>query len=156
MNNLYKYFPHIIQDEPNSNIAICLRMILNYAGKDYNVDNIKKTIIDSTIAGISDVKKLCLDLNLTVDYKKMELEEFLSLLDRSIPILVTVPAWGKTSHYLIALYADIDYIYFSDPHTITRRVYIKHSDFKNKWMHSGNEGLIILNPSNYQPIVELK
>lgn len=156
MNNLYKYFPHIIQDEPNSNIATCLRMILNYAGKNYSVENIKETIKDFNISDISDVKKLCLDFNLTVDYKKMELEEFLLLLDKSIPILVTVPAWGKISHYLIALYADIDYIYFSDPHTITRRVYIKHSDFRTKWMHSGNEGLIILNPSNCQPIVELK
>lgn len=71
----------------------------------------------------------------------MTIEKLLHYLDRNIPVICAVQAWGdkrdyhklEDGHYVVAIGYNSENIYFEDPSMIASRGYLPYQEFMRRW-----------------------
>lgn len=82
-------------------------------------------------------------LDVTI-YTEMEIEALRKLLDRGVPVIVALQAWGDRGpddytdewddgHYVVAVGYDKERFYFMDPSTLGNYTYIPTGEFLTRW-----------------------
>ncbi|MBX9686235.1 MAG: C39 family peptidase [Candidatus Obscuribacterales bacterium] len=148
-----------------------LQSILAYNGQEIREDDLEKKLKSTYKMGtayqrIADyAEKAGLKVEI---HKNMTLAELKAALDKNIPVLILLQAWGtagkdyrqewEDGHYVVAVAYDEKNLFFMDPSTIGNYTYIPQSEFIERWHDTDykeklfNFGMYIWqDKTNYKP-----
>ena len=177
-------FPYVRQATNYSCGCASIQAVLYYYGIDIREDNLIKIFKDKSIvkSGIDpDVMKEALEKewHLTVDMRKMSIDEVKDCIDRDIPVILLIQAWRgedkatdevdyskdyKDGHYVVAIGYSDRHMIFEDPSILSNRGYLLFEDLESRWhgISHGNKvehlGLVIngktpvYNPDSFKKI----
>lgn len=147
-------FPNTRQSYDYSCGAGAVQAVMAYYGLDFResqlIDSLKTDKDDGTL--VKDIVKFLYSQGFSADVKEyMTKTELFSYIDKDIPVIVLIQAWGKEEdfsnnyrdswddgHFVVAIgYTDKDVI-FSDP-SMFNTGYIPISEFMERW-HDYDEG----------------
>jgi predicted double-glycine peptidase len=154
-----------------------LQSVLAYYGEDFREEYLSKKLkanfhdgtAYSEMANFSRKQGFHVDIN-----KKMSLADLKATIDKKLPVILCIQAWGdgpgtnnyrdewNDGHYVVAAGYDEENIYFMDPSTIGNYAYIPAKELLERWHDTDgkerlcNFGMIISrDKSNYTPDIAL-
>lgn len=132
--------------------AVALRAICLYFNvgpedeKDY-IEMLGSNSKDGT--WLESIIKHARELGLQVEYGKMSIAMLKNYLNRHIPVICSMQAWGQkkyyktaeSGHYTVACGYDDENIYFEDPSMDGgKRGYLKYKEFEERWHDRDGHG----------------
>lgn len=150
-----------------------LQSILAYYGEEYREEELSKKLKANPHDGTaySEIASFSRKLGFNVEInKKMSIAELKAAIDKQLPVLCCMQAWGDgpgtnnyrdewdDGHYVVAAGYDQENIYFMDPSTLGHYAYIPEKEFLERWHDTdgkerlANFGMIISKgKSGYAP-----
>jgi uncharacterized protein len=147
-------FPNTRQSFDYSCGAGAVQAVMAYYGKDFResqlIDLLQTDKDEGTL--IKDIVKFINSEGLSAEVKEnMTISELFSYIDKNIPVIVMIQAWGKEAdfvtnykdcwddgHFVVAIGYTRKEVFFSDP-ALYNTGYIPISEFSDRW-HDYDEG----------------
>ena len=120
--------------------------VLAYYGIEIGYDDIAKSVKATPADGVDhrNLIKFLKEKGLSVElHKGMLLSDLQSFIDKGIPVILVIQAWGKdpskyesvwdTGHYVVAIGYDEYNVYFMDPATLGNYTYIPRDELAKRW-----------------------
>jgi len=140
-------FPIVRQSTVYTCSCASVQACLCYYGLDYREGQIRRLMrIDRNTQEIHPRKivKALKDLGLKASYKKLTLNNLIKYIERGIPVIINLQAWGSdynkdnSGHYAVAIGYDSNRVIFSDPSSFYRD-YLSYTELEGRW-HDGDVG----------------
>lgn len=143
-------FPDVRQSTGSRCGIDCVQTVLEYYGEDHREDELisflrnGKSLMadDEDDAKVDNVIKFFRDeKGFSVDDKKMNINDLISYINRNIPIILLIQAWGdkddysnewQCGHYVVAIGYTRNKIVFEDPSTF-QLSYLTYEDLMKRW-----------------------
>ncbi len=141
-------FPTLRQMDEYDCGASAMQSVLDYYGIDVGENNIirlaKTKKSGTSTAGLKKVAKY---FGIKFIEKKFSIEKIKKFIDKKIPVIVLIQAWGdkkeyskdwKDGHYVVCIGYSKTRLYFEDPYC-ERRTYLTFNQFLERWHSKDNK-----------------
>lgn len=148
-------FPQLRQSFEYNCGSKTLQGILIYYGLNIREETVIKKAKTSPDYGtlIKNIEKVLIQYNLKFDSKEMTIKEIENYIDKKIPVLILLQAWGDdiknykksflNGHWVVVIGYSKEKIYFADPYAY-RRTFLYKNELLERW-HSKENNKIIRN-----------
>lgn len=142
-------FPSVRQSNSDRCGIDAVQGVLQYYGEDYREDelilslrNTKTFVADNRgSASVDNIVNLFKDKGYKIDKREMNVNDLINYLDKDIPVIILIQAWGDTSdysdewlhgHYVTAIGYTKNKILFSDPSSFNT-TFARYDDLMDRW-----------------------
>ena len=142
-------YPDVRQSTKDRCGMACVQTVLQYYGEDYREDELYNYLRDKSTsmsdlrenASLENIIKLFNEKEYKVDDRSMNINDIISYINRDIPVIVLIQAWGEETdyseewgdgHYVVAIGYTRNKILFEDP-SCFQICYLTHEDFMSRW-----------------------
>lgn len=142
-------YPEIRQSTGGRCGISCVQTILQYYGENYREDQLMSSLRhkdadlydDKESASVNNIISLFEEKEFKIDAKKMNINELISYINREIPVIILIQAWGdkddyanewQCGHYVVAIGYTRNKILFEDPSTF-QVTYLTYEDLMTRW-----------------------
>lgn len=148
-------YPDVRQSTKDRCGIDAVQTVLQYYGEDYREDELlsslrnKNTYLSDNMesARVNNVVNLFKEKEYKIDFKQMNINDIISYLNRDIPVILLIQAWGdvddyeeewKSGHYVVAVGYTKNKILFEDPATF-QMTYLPFDELMVRWHDEDEE-----------------